>query len=684
MANTEEFREVELTRSDSINTSARTILSFTESALFDDNTLVTGMKNLHYERKVFHKNNLSRDFSVEDFQVYQYLREFFIHSIVQLLGSVLSLAVLGPWLGLSVCRQKGFFPDRGASKVYGEKSSVCNYRLLSVICISHFPLLVVLSYYLGGDPTGLLHRWGPDIIFVFSMIILDLNRVSVRHGYSDPAVYKNRYDASQTGDKSGVVKNGLQVSSIVLFCGLIGNKSYHLALMRKEIEIACEGLISMENDYISIPTQLITMDGKRFSVFQNFERLEHVEDFRRNVDHTPSSPHLANEDVKTTRIALAIGRAAVETGASRFATFLTSYFHIIFGVIYAASRVSMFVDSVLGGWEWALFFGLLANVICLTRMVLHVGVSLAVMLEKKKYFGERLSLLVHQMSLHTVKDVLAWRRLYFCMKDVASPQYTGAQMYSSLSVIYLLVCTIVLTMNLRGLCGPILLRVDAIPFVIFVLVAQSIVLYGIYMGSLVNKQNSRHCEEWLKAHTFLSGRLHGVLFRHDVLKQGLDRVTTLRRRYTNLPNRAAFSDSIGSSESLSGLSESLARRSQSAPLVMSDRSSRFNSTLESIDDQEIEAAEEGEEEEYKAKPSDGPGQTEDSEVLRATCATIIGLNEYLKLQRLYGGERFMSFRMNRLLVKALAVGFLYEISFFVSFFIGHNVIAYIESAASER
>ena len=208
---------------------------------------------------------------------------------------------------------------------------------------------------------------------------------------------------------------------------------------------------------------------------------------------------------------------------------------------------------------------------------------------------------------------------------------------------------------------------------------------------MVNKQNSRHCEEWLKAHTFLSGKLHGVLFRHDVLKQGLDRVTTIRRRYTNLPNRAAFSDSIGSSESLSDLSESLARRSQSAPLVMSDRSSRFNSTLESIDDsiddQEIEAAEEGEEgeeEEYKAKPSDGPGQTEDSEVLRATCATIIGLNEYLKLQRLYGGERVMSFRMNRLLVKALAVGFLYEISFFVSFFIGHNVIAYLESAASER
>ena len=66
-------------------------------------------------------------------------------------------------------------------------------------------------------------------------------------------------------------------------------------------------------------------------------------------------------------------------------------------------------------------------------------------------------------------------------------------------------------------------------------------------------------------------------------------------------------------------------------------------------------------------------------ILETTRDTIIGLNEYLKVQRLYGGVRFMGFRMTRLLLKAMSVAYLYEVSFFFSHLINFNIVQSIES-----
>ena len=129
---------------------------------------------------------------------------------------------------------------------------------------------------------------------------------------------------------------------------------------------------------------------------------------------------------------------------------------------------------------------------------------------RRRFFENRLAMLIHQMHVRSHKCVEAWERLRLSFNTMGKTYYRILQWYNAYLLFYFafyfVAFSLLLVLDVNRSI-PIYMKIVIASFGFYM---EGVVLYGIRVGSIANRVGSHHTQEWLNVKSNLISELHDI------------------------------------------------------------------------------------------------------------------------------------------------------------------------------
>lgn len=479
------------------------------------------MKALRYE-DLHMKHATGRDFT-GPFIVYNALRDLLAHVLYYTLGP-LALLVLVPWLGTEVCRSKFFLPHPQRKSPY--------IGSLAMSLTGPMLILYVICLYLYKMPikfVGFLDFFIP----VFEIISV-LGVVYIKHGLMDEHNYlkrnyskrseKIRRMSSVPTDTSFKVHE--QGAALSIYVGMVGGRQIRRTALEREYAWTSKRILHFDQDYLQVPLGFCDRQGAiNKQIVHNISNLKmafDISNYENKVLFTKVKARHLGEAIISSCITCNCNQSEMVCKACKknVPTLRLLVTHVdCWSVMYMIARTVMilfqsnFDLKLVLPVEWAI---LVVTMFISFRgarpVVVQCGLSYCDF-RRRRFFENRLAMLIHQMHVRSHKCIEAWERLRLSFSTMGSTYYLLLQWYNAYLLFYFalffMAFSLLLILDVNR-SVPIYMKIVIASFGFYM---QAVVLYGIHTGSIANRMGTHHTQEWLHIKSNLISKLHEVKVR---------------------------------------------------------------------------------------------------------------------------------------------------------------------------
>ena len=476
------------------------------------------MKALSYE-DLHMKHAKGRDFT-GPFIMYNAVRDLLAHVSYYTLGP-LALLVLVPWLGTEVCRTKSFLPYTHSKGPYISSLAMSltgPMLILYVICL--------YSYKMPMKFVGFF-----DFFIPLFEIISILGVVYIKHGLMDEQNYLKR-NYSKRSEKirrmSSVPTNTSfkereQGAPLSIYVGMVGARQIRQTALEREYAWTSKRILHFDQDYLQVPLGFYDRQGAI-----NKQIVHNTANLKMDFDVNNCQSKVLFTKVKARHLGEAIISSCITCNCNQkemvckackkhLPTLRLLIRHVdSWSVMYIIARCVMILfqakfdlKSVLPV-EWVILVVTMFISFRGTRpVVVQCGLSYCDF-RRRRFFENRLAMLIHQMHVRSHKCIEAWERLRLSFSTMGSTYYLLLQWYNAYLLfyfaLYFMAFSLLLILDVNR-SVPIYMKIVIVSFGFYM---QGVVLYGIHTGSVANRMGTHHTQEWLHVKSNLISKLHEV------------------------------------------------------------------------------------------------------------------------------------------------------------------------------
>eukprot|EP00944_MAST-04C_sp_MAST-4C-sp1_P014716 g14716.t1 len=474
------------------------------------------MRALSYEDLGLHHAK-GRDFA-GPFVVHNAMRDVFAHLLHYTLGP-LALFVLVPWLGKEVCRNKSFMYKSQTRHIY--------IGSLALSFTGPMLILYVVVLYLYKMPI----RFVGFVDFFIPMfeIISILGVVCIKHGLMDKRNYlKRNYSKSKIRRMSSVpVERSFttreQGAPLSIFVGMVGGGEIRRISLEREYKWTSKRILHFDQDYLQVP---LGFDDRQGVVDKQI--VHNKSNLKMDLGGNLCQKKVLFTKVKARHLGEAIissctkcncnsNEMVCKTCKKNLPAISWLVRHVDFwSVIYIIARTVMllfqakFDLKLVLPIEWVILVVTMFTSFRGSRPVVATCGLAYCDFRRRRFFENRLAMLIHQMRVRSHKCVEAWERLRLSFNTMGKTYYRILQWYNAYLLFYFafyfVAFSLLLVLDVNRSI-PIYVKIVIASFGFYM---EGVVLYGIRVGSIANRVGSHHTQEWLNVKSNLISELHDI------------------------------------------------------------------------------------------------------------------------------------------------------------------------------
>eukprot|EP00944_MAST-04C_sp_MAST-4C-sp1_P002493 g2493.t1 len=462
------------------------------------------------------KHAEGRDFA-GPFVMHNAIRDLVAHLLYYTLGPV-SLLVLVQWLGKEVCSSKLFLPHPMTRGPY----------IGSLVMSFTGPLLMfyLISSYLYKVPFRFVNFF--DFFIPLFEVFSTMGMVYIKHGLMDGRNYMKRNYSSKSkkmrrmssvpSEKSFSFHE--QGAPLSIYVGMIGNGEIRQKALEREYTWIAKRILHFDQDYLQLPLGFGEQPGvTKKQIVHNESNLKMkvgTNNSQSKVFFTKVKARHLGEAIITSTVCNCNQNNFICESCKKNADAM-SFFgrHVDFwSVTYVIARTVMLLFQAnfdlkrVLPVEWVI---LVVTMILSWKgskpLVAQCGLAYCDF-RRRRFFENRLAMMIHQMNIRSHKCVEAWERLRLSFKKMGSTYYRLLQWYNAYLILYFALYFVAFSLLLvldvsRSI--PIYMKIVVASFGFYM---QGVMLYGIRAGSVANRVGNHHAQEWLHVKSNLIHRLH--------------------------------------------------------------------------------------------------------------------------------------------------------------------------------